>query len=69
MKIRLGLLNGDLAVRFKIHRSRVSKIFCNWVPMLLNVLNSLIVWPERGRIRTNLPASFKKKWKRYCSDY
>ena len=63
MKIRLGLLNGDLAVRFKIHRSRVSKIFCNWVPMLSNVLSSLIVWPERGTIRTNLSASFKKKWK------
>ena len=63
MKIRLKLLNGDLAVRFKIHRSRVSKIFRNWVPMLSNVLSSLTVWPERGTIIINLPASFKKKWK------
>ena len=63
MKIRLGLLNGELAVRFKIRRSRVSKIFCNWVPMLSNVLSGLIVWPERDTVRTNLPASFKKKWK------
>ena len=63
MKIRLGLLNGDLAVRFKIHRPRVSKSFSNWVPMLSNVLSSLIVLPERGTIRTNLPASFKKKLK------
>ena len=63
MKIRLGLLNGDIAVRFKIHRSRVSKIFCYWVPVLSNVLSSLIVCPERGTIRTSLPASFKKKWK------
>ena len=60
MKIRLGLLNGDVAVRLKIHRSRVSKIFRNWVPMLSNVLISLVVWPERGTIRTNLPASFKR---------
>ena len=36
MKIRLELLNGDLAVRFKIHRSRVPKIFRNWVLMLSN---------------------------------
>ena len=42
MKIRLGLLHGDLAVGFKIHRSRVSKIFRNWVPMLSNVLSNLI---------------------------
>ena len=60
MKIRLRLLNGDLAVNFKIHRSRVSKIFRNWVPTLSNIL---IVWPERDTIRTSLPASFKKKWK------
>ena len=55
--------NGNLAVRFKIHRWIVSNIFCNWVPMLSNVLSNLIVWPERGTIRTNLSASFKKKWK------
>ena len=42
MKIRLGLLHGDLAVGLKIHRSRVSKIFRNWVPMLSNVLSNLI---------------------------
>ena len=39
IKIRLELLNGDLAVRFKIHRSSVSKIFRNWKPMLSNVFN------------------------------
>ena len=63
MKTRLGLINGDLTVRFKIHRSRVSKIFCNRVPILSNVLSSLTVWPERGTVRTNLPASFKRDGK------
>ena len=29
MKIRLGLLNKDIAIRFNIHNSRVSKIFRN----------------------------------------
>ena len=44
----------------------MSKIFHNWVPILLklsNVFSNLIVWPERGTIRTNFPASFKRKWK------
>ena len=63
MKMRLGVFNRDLAVRFEIHRSRVSKVFCNWVPILSNVLNSLFVWPGRGTKGTNLPAAFKKKWK------
>ena len=72
----MTLLNGDLAVWFKIHRSRVSKIYRNCVRMLSNILTSLIVWPERGTIRTNLSVSFKKKWKdvvaimeRCCSHY
>ena len=63
MKTRLGLINGDLTVRFKIHRSRVSKIFRNRIPMLSNVLSSLTAWPERGTIRTNLSASFKRDGK------
>ena len=41
----------------------MSKIFRNWIPKLANVLSSLIIWPERGSIRKNMPASFKKKWK------
>ena len=63
MKMRLGVFNRDLAVRFEIHRSRMPKVFCNWVSILSNVLNSLFVWPGRGTKGTNLPASFKKKWK------
>ena len=39
-----------------IHRSRVSKILRNWVPMLSNVLSYLIMWPKEGTIKTNLPA-------------
>ena len=63
MKMRLGVFNRELAVRFEIHRSRVSKFFCNWVPILSNVLNSLFDWPGRGTKGTNLLAAFKKKWK------
>ena len=63
MKIKLGLLNKDIAIRFNIHNSRVSKILRNWIPRLANVLSSLIFWPGRGAIRKNLPPSFKKKWK------
>lgn len=40
-KIRLGLLNKDIAIRFNIHNTTASKIFKNWVENLSNVLRSL----------------------------
>ena len=60
IKIKLGLLNEDIAICFNIHNSRVSKIFRNWIPSLANVLNSLIAFPEKGTIGKNFPPSFKK---------
>ena len=51
MKIRLSLLNGELAARIKIYRSKVSKSFCNWVPMSSDVFSSLIVSSETERER------------------
>ena len=61
MKLKLGLLNKDIAFRFRISPSIVSKIFRNWIPSLAAVLENCIVWPERPTIRHNLPNSFKKK--------
>ena len=65
MKIRLGLLNKDIAIRFNIHNSRVPKIFRNWIPRLGNLLSSLIVWSERGAIRKNFPPSLKKNGRKW----
>ena len=55
MKLKLGLLNKDLAVRFDISTSRMSKIIRSLVPLIAAHMTNLIVWPD--------PRSFKKNFK------
>lgn len=61
MRLRLGLLNEDLADRFCISPSMVSNIFSTWIPILSRVLgDALVCWIPREAIRTKMPQSFKK---------
>ena len=66
MKLKLGLLNKDLAVRFDISTSSMSKIFRSLVPLIAAHMTNLIVWPDHGTIRRHLPWSFKKNFKDYA---
>ena len=63
IKIKLGLLNKDIAVRFDISTSRVSKIFTSLVPGIGAHMTNSIMWPDHGTIRRHLPCSFKKNFK------
>ena len=63
MKLRLAIPNQDLAYRFRIHVTKVSKIFHTWIDMARE-LNQFIVWPDRGCIHENLPDCFKQKYMR-----
>ncbi|XP_041918206.1 uncharacterized protein LOC121682219 [Alosa sapidissima] len=63
MKIRLGLSNKDIAYRFGLPFSTVSKILREWVPLLSSVLKPLVIWPSKEAVRANLPKSFKPKFK------
>ncbi|XP_077987889.1 uncharacterized protein LOC144442419 isoform X2 [Glandiceps talaboti] len=60
MKIRLGLLDKDLADRFGVSPTAVSLLVNRWIPVLARCLKKLIVWPSRDLIRTHLPAQFKR---------
>ena len=64
MKLRLAIPNQDLGYRFKIHVTKVSKVFHVWIDIMSRELNQLIVWPDRGSIRENLPDCFKPKYMR-----
>ena len=46
MRIKQNLAQGDLACRFCIEQSNVSRIISHWVPMLAAVLSDLIKWPQ-----------------------
>ena len=64
MKLRLAIPNQDLAYRFKIHVTKVSKVFHTWIDIMARELNQFIVWPDRGCILENLPDCFKQKYMR-----
>jgi hypothetical protein len=43
MKLRLGLLNRDLAFRFNLSDTSVSRIINQWIPNIANCLKGLIM--------------------------
>ncbi|XP_047137548.1 uncharacterized protein LOC124814044 isoform X1 [Hydra vulgaris] len=63
MKLRLGLLNKDIAFRFSVCQSVISRVLRNWLPNLATCLQPLIKWPNKCVIRSNLPECFKKKFR------
>ena len=63
MKLKLGLLNKDLAVRFNISTPRMSKIFRSLVSLIAAQMTNLILWPDHGMIWRYLRRSFKKNFK------
>eukprot|EP00112_Aurelia_sp_Birch-Aquarium-sp1_P002531 Seg128.5 transcript_id=Seg128.5/GoldUCD/mRNA.D3Y31 product="Protein ALP1-like" protein_id=Seg128.5/GoldUCD/D3Y31 len=60
MKLRLGLLNDDLAWRFDVSASLTCQIFFTWVRLISLDPSFMIKWPSRLDIRRNLPDIFKK---------
>ena len=60
MRLRLGLLEQDLAQRFCVSVSTVSRVLITWYNVLDGILKHLIVWPSRDVIATSMPDCFKK---------
>uniref|UniRef100_A0A8C6UUF1 DDE Tnp4 domain-containing protein n=1 Tax=Neogobius melanostomus TaxID=47308 RepID=A0A8C6UUF1_9GOBI len=63
MKLRLSLTNADLAIRFKICPTIVSKIFSKCLPVISQNLKFLIEWPSKAKVLKNMPSCFKHKYK------
>lgn len=62
MKLRLDLRERDLAIRFGIAVSTVSKYFITWVCFLYRHLSEINWMPEVAQVKATLPHSFKDKY-------
>ncbi|XP_029132153.2 uncharacterized protein ftr97 isoform X1 [Labrus bergylta] len=57
--LALGLKQCDLADRYGVHQSTVSRIITTWSNFLYTVLGSVRIWIPEEKIRENLPTEFK----------
>uniref|UniRef100_A0A1A8LX43 THAP-type domain-containing protein n=3 Tax=Nothobranchius pienaari TaxID=704102 RepID=A0A1A8LX43_9TELE len=60
MHLRLNLQFQDLAYRFNVSTSTVSRIWLKMIPVLHERLKFLIEWPEREVTLSTMPMSFRK---------
>ena len=61
VKLRLNLMHNDLACRFQISKSTISRIFHRWLDVLHD---KVLVWPSQDTIRENMPLIFKQLYPR-----
>ena len=50
-KVKLGLFDQDLAVRFNVSISTVSRMTITWSNFLYFTLGCLPLWPSRSQIK------------------
>ena len=61
-KVRLGLFDQDLAVRFNISISTVSRTVITWSNFLYFTLGCSPLWPSMAQINKTMPTVFKKNF-------
>ena len=60
MKLRLNIPFQELAYRFQVSLSTVSRIFCSWLTTMDSRLSPLIYWPDRDQLRETMPMCFQQ---------
>ena len=60
VRLRLGLLEQDLADRFNLSSTTVSRIFCTWINFLFVKLQKIPLWPPREVIHSHMPKVFRE---------
>uniref|UniRef100_A0A3Q3SZ89 THAP-type domain-containing protein n=1 Tax=Mastacembelus armatus TaxID=205130 RepID=A0A3Q3SZ89_9TELE len=59
MYLSVGLKEQDLANRFNIHTSTVSRIITSWTNYLYTLLGSVSIWIDAEIVKAHLPDDFK----------
>lgn len=63
MKLRLNLINLDLAYQFNVSEGLVSKILNKGLPAISGRLPFLVRWPTKVEVIRTLPSVFKPTYK------
>ncbi|XP_078367675.1 uncharacterized protein LOC144651608 [Oculina patagonica] len=59
-RLRVGMLEQDLAVRFEMSQSHVSRIITTWVNAMYHRFKEIDIWPTREQSIGNLPEKVKE---------
>lgn len=62
MRLRLGLFGHDLAKRFGVSQSGVSKITTSWINFMYMRLGQLRIWAPREVVDETMPLEFKRRY-------
>ena len=62
IRLRLGLFEQDLAYRFGVSQSTVSRIIVTWTNFIYLRFKQIPLWPPRALIQSNMPNAFKEKY-------
>ena len=61
-RLRLGLLEQDLAYRFGISQATVSRICITWINLLFVKFKEVPIWPSRERVNILMPRCFRESY-------
>ena len=61
-KLRNNTSSKDLAYRFDVHPSTISRILLKWLTIMDIRLKSLIIWPERENLRKTMLECFRAEF-------
>ena len=60
IRLRLNLQIQDIAFRFNVHNSTISRVFLRVINILHVKLKPLIRWPDRDSLKKTMPMSFRQ---------
>ena len=64
VRLRLGLMEQDLAYRFDLSQPTVSRIIITWINFMYLELKKIPLWPPKEIVQANMPKAFKEKYPR-----
>ena len=62
IRLRLGLLEQDIAYPFGVAQSIVSRIFTTWINFLFIEFRQIPLWPPKEFVRAHMPKIFQEKY-------